>query len=213
VCQDVFVSNFKESAGFLWVWLFCALCWGGVISNSWAERTYQWRPFEDDIVHDPSAPALPELQHPSEAFVDFPKDYPSIGNQVDWVRALEQGFINPRTNIFPETNIEVLDLDIIMDQTGEMAMVRFPHKAHTQWLDCTNCHDHLFKEEAGGNPVNMFAILSGEFCGRCHGAVSFPLTECRRCHSVSRKTFRGKYGAQDGPGLVYPPVMEQKVVK
>jgi ribosomal protein L40E len=32
--------------------------------------------------------------------------------------------------------------------------------------------------------MSMFAILQGEFCGRCHGAVSFPLTECRRCHSV-----------------------------
>jgi hypothetical protein len=29
-------------------------------------------------------------------------------------------------------------------------------------------------------------ILSGEKCGLCHGAVSFPLTECKRCHSVDR---------------------------
>jgi hypothetical protein len=32
----------------------------------------------------------------------------------------------------------------------------------------------------------MNQILHGEQCGLCHGAVSFPLTECNRCHSVSR---------------------------
>jgi hypothetical protein len=31
----------------------------------------------------------------------------------------------------------------------------------------------------------MQKILDGEQCGVCHGAVAFPLTECRRCHSVS----------------------------
>ena len=47
---------------------------------------------------------------------------------------------------------------------------------HTEWLDCTNCHDKLFLPKAGATPVNMFAVLQGEYCGRCHGAVSFPLT-------------------------------------
>lgn len=87
-------------------------------------------------------------------------------------------------------------MDIILENTGEMPMVRFPHKAHTEWLDCSNCHDAIFKKEVGANPINMFAILNGEYCGRCHGAVSFPLTECLRCHSVSRKNFTGKVGAQ-----------------
>jgi hypothetical protein len=31
----------------------------------------------------------------------------------------------------------------------------------------------------------MFNILNGEQCGRCHGAVSFPVAEqCKLCHSV-----------------------------
>ena len=50
--------------------------------------------------------------------------------------------------------------------------------------------------QAGVNPVNMFAVLQGEYCGRCHGAVAFPLTECLRCHSVARNKFKGKFGAQ-----------------
>jgi len=76
----------------------------------------------------------------------------------------------------------------MLPRTGEMPMVLFPHKQHTEWLDCTNCHEGLFAYKAGGTKgLNMFAVLQGEFCGRCHGAVAFPLTECRRCHSVPRK--------------------------
>jgi c(7)-type cytochrome triheme protein len=46
----------------------------------------------------------------------------------------------------------------------------------------------LFKSKAGATKqLNMFQILQGEYCGVCHGAVSFPLTECKRCHSVERK--------------------------
>ncbi|WP_207063245.1 c(7)-type cytochrome triheme domain-containing protein [Motiliproteus sp. SC1-56] len=192
----------------LWISTFTATA--EVIDNG---RKYVWEPFDADFLHDPANPALDELQHPEEAFRNFPKDTPTIGNQVDWVRALEQGFINPRTNLFPDTEIEVLDLDIIMPDTADMPMVRFPHRAHTQWLDCSNCHDHLFAREAGATPVNMFSILSGEYCGRCHGAVSFPLTECRRCHSVNRSRFRGKPGAQQPPGRIYEPVLEQPIVR
>ena len=171
-----------------------------------------WKPLADDGLHDPLNKTLSELQQPGEAMAMFPKDFASIGNQVDWVRALEQGVIMPRTNLFPDTQIKVLDLDIIMDQTSQMPMVRFPHKAHTQWLDCENCHDKIFKEKAGGNPVNMFAILSGAYCGRCHGAVAFPLTECRRCHSEGRRKFTGEFGAQKGAGKKFEPVMKQKVI-
>jgi c(7)-type cytochrome triheme protein len=63
-------------------------------------------------------------------------------------------------------------------------MVRFPHRQHTLWLDCSMCHEELFKSKAGANQFSMLAMLNGEQCGRCHGAVSFPLTECNRCHSV-----------------------------
>jgi c(7)-type cytochrome triheme protein len=82
--------------------------------------------------------------------------------------------------------VKVLDLDVLMNLKGGMPIVRFPHRAHTLWLDCANCHDHLFKAQAGANAISMFAILQGEQCGVCHGAVSFPLTECYRCHSVLR---------------------------
>lgn len=142
----------------------------------------QWKPLFDDGVHDPDNPALDILQEPNEALSQLPAD--TAGNQVDWVRALRDDYIEPRTNIYPETKVNLLDQDVIMKRTGSANFVRFPHLAHTEWLDCSNCHDHLFARKAGETPMTMLMILAGEYCGRCHGAVAFPLTECNRCHSV-----------------------------
>lgn len=147
----------------------------------------QWLRIQKDGIRDPNSPAIPFLQQPGDALRELPPA--NEGNQVDWVEALRGGYINPRTNVFPGTKIRVIDLDILMPETGSMPIVRFPHRPHTEWLDCTNCHDRIFKPKAGANPVNMYAILQGEFCGQCHGAVSFPLTQCRRCHSVERKDY------------------------
>ena len=144
-----------------------------------------WKPLANDGLHDPQAPGVSLLQEPSEALSVLPPD--SVGNRVRWVKALADGYISPRTNIFPQTEVQVLDLDVLMKRTGEMPMVLFPHRPHTLWLDCSNCHDQIFKRKAGTTPVNMMQILQGNYCGQCHGAVAFPLTQCRRCHQVARK--------------------------
>ncbi|MHB1591091.1 MAG: c(7)-type cytochrome triheme domain-containing protein [Sulfuricella sp.] len=148
-----------------------------------------WLPLAQDGLHNPSNTALNQLQNPADALSKLPPD--TSGNQVDWLKALEQGKIHPRTNIYPETKVKVLDKsqppDVLMKNTGELAMVRFPHEKHSEFLDCSNCHEGLFKSKAGATPgLNMFAILQGEYCGRCHGAVAFPLTECNRCHNEPR---------------------------
>jgi len=153
-----------------------------------------WLPLAKDGLHDPTNPALSELQNPAEALSKLPPE--TSGNQVSWVKALEEGKINPRTNIYPETKVKVLDKkeppDVLMKNTGELSMVLFPHRKHSEFLDCGNCHDGIFKSKVGGTPgFNMFAILQGEFCGRCHGAVAFPLTECRRCHNTPRPVTGG----------------------
>lgn len=155
---------------------------------------YSWQSLVEDGLHDPESPAIGILQEPADALSLLPPD--NAGNKVAWIRALREGYIAPRTNIFPETKIEVIDMDIIMENTGELPLVLFPHKPHTEWLDCKNCHDKIFVEKVGANPINMYAILSGNYCGQCHGAVAFPLTECNRCHSVARSTFTGKPGVQ-----------------
>jgi len=144
----------------------------------------KWNSLKQDGLHDPEGPGIDTLQEPSEALSVLPPD--TTGNQVNWMKALDEGIINPRTNFRPETKVRLRDTDVLFKETGEMPVVRFPHLPHTQWLDCRNCHEKLFVSKVGANPVTMFKILQGEYCGRCHGAVAFPLTECNRCHSVPR---------------------------
>lgn len=147
-----------------------------------------WLPLAADGVHDPAAPGLVLLQQPAEALAPLPRD--SAGNLVRWVQALESGAIAPRSSLLESTPVRVRDQDLIVSRFGSMPAVRFPHRAHTLWLDCSNCHPVPFKEQAGANKLSMVAILNGEQCGLCHGAVAFPLTECNRCHSVSNDALK-----------------------
>ncbi|MFQ5565480.1 MAG: c(7)-type cytochrome triheme domain-containing protein [Paracoccaceae bacterium] len=146
----------------------------------------EWRRLAADGLHDPQNDMLRFLQQPAEALSALPAGGPE-GNQVDWVAALRQGAIVPRTNVFPETKIRVIDLDIVFTETAGQPFVVFPHRPHTEWLDCANCHPAIFIAKRGANDFGMFDVLQGEYCGRCHGAVSFPLTECRRCHSRAQQ--------------------------
>lgn len=147
-------------------------------------RAGEWLPLANDGVHDPRSRAVKILQQPREALSKLTPDH--AGNQVRWVQALDKGEIKPRERLFPQTEINKLDLDVILDVKGGMPAVRFPHRPHTEWLDCVNCHDGIFAKERGGTKISMFKILQGEQCGICHGAVAFPLTECGRCHSIAR---------------------------
>ncbi len=157
-------------------------------ADALAADARKWKNIEADGLHDPKTPALSQLQQPSEALSKLPPD--RAGNQVNWGQALEKGLILPRSNIFPETKFNLYDTTILLNRDGSLPLVRFPHKEHTLWLDCGNCHDKLFKMQAGANKYSMLAILDGEQCGVCHGAVAFPLTECRRCHNTPHAAAR-----------------------
>ena len=162
--------------------------------DAYAADSSQWKSLEADGLHDPKGPAISELQQPGDALSIMLGDV--VGNKVNWIESLREGIITPRTNLFPATNIQVLDMDIIYPNTGNYHFVMFPHKPHTEWLDCVNCHEKIFKTKYRATPITMSAILEGQYCGQCHGAVAFPLTECNRCHSVDPMTFRGKFGPQ-----------------
>ena len=57
----------------------------------------------------------------------------------------------------------------------------FPHSAHTQWVNCQQCHGPIFKYR--DTEFQMADVLAGNYCGECHGKVSFPpVTACERCH-------------------------------
>ena len=146
----------------------------------------KWQPLKNDGLHDPSNPAVDVLQEPGEALSVLVPD--GAGNQVDWVRSLQQGLIEPRPSLDGSREPEIRETTVLMKNTYPMLYVRFPHKPHTQWMACEACHDRIFLPEVDANPINMGKILEGEYCGLCHGAVSFPLTECNRCHNTDPAT-------------------------
>ena len=135
----------------------------------------------DDGIHDTVNESLMILQNPARAMATFPRDR---RGEVDWVASLEAGIIAPRADLQGVGDMEVLDMDVLMKGTQFMPWVKFPHSKHTKWLACSNCHDDIFKPQVGANDISMNAVLSGQFCGVCHGKVSFSLFVCERCHSV-----------------------------
>jgi len=140
-------------------------------------------------LHDPSNPSLRVLQDPEEALALLPPD--TAGNMVNWVTALQRGIISPRSSLREDREHEILDDDVLMLDTMPLPYVRFPHRPHSEWMGCETCHEKLFVSVAGANAINMGKILDGQYCGVCHGAVAFPLTECNRCHNTDSSTVSG----------------------
>lgn len=104
--------------------------------------------------------------------------------EVDWVAAIELGVINPMDDLDPQKKtVPPMDFNVVFKVKGDLPDVVYPHYPHTLWMDCKNCHPGIFVMQAGANSVTMDAIAKGEFCGRCHGKVAFPLSDCNRCHS------------------------------
>ena len=127
----------------------------------------------------------PQQQQHAIPLQILPKD--NAGN-VDWVKSLNQGVIKPLESLDPnKPSSPVIDLDIVFKVKGDLPDVVYPHYPHTQWLACSNCHPKIFIMQAGANKVTMKKIEEGQFCGRCHGIVAFPLSNCTRCHSKPKR--------------------------
>jgi len=139
-------------------------------------------PPAEDGIHDPDSPGTVSLQPPRLAFDALPKS--NSGNYIDWVKSLDEKKLEPRFDrLDPNAQPVIMDLNIVREVKGSMPNVVYPHKQHTEWLDCSNCHPAIFIPQKGANQISMAAILLGEKCGVCHGKVAFPVAECRRCHS------------------------------
>lgn len=142
-------------------------------------------PPAEDGIHDPANEGTHTLQPPLTAFGPMPKS--NDGNRIDWVKSLNDDLIRPRFDRDdPAVKPMVMDLNIVREVKGSMPDVVYPHKQHTQWLDCSNCHPAIFIPQKGANQISMAAILLGQKCGVCHGKVAFPISDCRRCHSKSK---------------------------
>lgn len=139
-----------------------------------------------DGIHDPANDGTQLLQPPLESFAGLPKSQGDFGNGVDWVKAMDGGKVAPRWDRNdPKAKPVIMDLNIVREVKGSMPSVSFPHKQHTQWLDCSNCHPAIFLPQKGANQMSMAAIMLGQKCGVCHGTVAFPVAECRRCHNTT----------------------------
>lgn len=139
----------------------------------------------NDGIHDVENNAFLTLQDPTVALDGFPIDRRL---QINWVKTLDQGLIEPRADLLGKGDMLVMDMDIVMKNTKDMPYVRFPHLQHTKWLDCSNCHPRIFIPQEHANPISMNKVLRGEYCGVCHDKVAFALFTCERCHSVPHET-------------------------
>ncbi len=108
---------------------------------------------------------------------------------VDWARSIREGYITPRHTLDPAKQNKPDDKPfglalLIPTKSESMPDVIFPHDIHTMWLTCNNCHPEIFAMNAALNNkvMTMPKIASGEYCGRCHNRIAFPLSDCTRCH-------------------------------
>ena len=122
-------------------------------------------------------------------FFAFSKPLPKarFGNGIDWEQSEELGIINPASVLdgvsIPRKTLPVQkDFDLGPKVEG-MPDIIFSHRKHTVWNGCEVCHPDIFAPTRGKTRYSMAEIAEGKFCGACHTAVAFPLTDCQRCHS------------------------------
>lgn len=136
-----------------------------------------------DLFYDDTNPEFGALQKANQALAGFPVDRTG---RVDWMELLRSGRIQPRADLSGTATMDPLDMDIVMKNTKEMPWVLFPHRSHTLWLDCSNCHPQPFESRAGAHAITMNDIFRGRYCGMCHDRVAFiTYFSCERCHRVA----------------------------
>ena len=126
-------------------------------------------------------------EHPKAlSLPGLPKDKFGL---IDWDAMVKQQQITPVGSLQSGTQeTPLLELDVLIHTKGDFVRnVMFRHAPHVYWLDCQNCHTGIFAMGRGQNKMSMQEIVKGQWCGRCHGKVSFPLTDCNRCHSQAKK--------------------------
>lgn len=132
--------------------------------------------------HDTNPDARAELFE--AVFNSRPFPTAPFGNGIDWVKALRRGLIEPAPYL--KVKIEEMPFDrelLLQAEMGNIPPAVFPHKAHSEWMDCDTCHPAIFNIKAKTTKhFRMALILKGQFCGACHLNVAFPMDDCARCH-------------------------------
>ena len=124
-------------------------------------------------------------------FAELKKKLPAakFGNEIDWGKALANGLIKPKKSLSNSFSPIVVDRTLLLEaEMAGIAPAVFPHKAHSEWLDCNICHPDIFNlKKKTTKHFSMWRILNKEFCGVCHLNIAFPVNDCKRCHPTMRK--------------------------
>ncbi len=119
--------------------------------------------------------------------------YPAMlfGNRINWSEALREKLFVPRSYLKERPEDFPFDKQLTLDaEWNYVPPSVFPHRVHTEWLDCNNCHPEIFNiKKKGTRDFSMGNILKGEFCGVCHLNVAFPMNDCPRCHPGMRQNW------------------------
>ena len=132
---------------------------------------------------DTVTPAIELTLDPDSVVAMLPRDH--AGN-IDWMAALRHEVIRPRDGIggprSPLPGAFEFKFDFYFPGPNEMFDAYFPHSAHTEWLDCAQCHPRIFRTRPA--QFTMADVFAGKYCGECHGKVAYPvMTGCERCHT------------------------------
>ncbi|MBI5102061.1 MAG: hypothetical protein HZB33_09545 [Nitrospirae bacterium] len=113
----------------------------------------------------------------------------NFGNKINWSLAVKKGLIEPLhfLSLKPAEEIGFKENMTLEAEWSGIPNAVFPHKSHTQWLDCNNCHPDIFNiKKKTTKHFEMVRILKGEFCGVCHLTVALPMQNCRACHPTMK---------------------------
>lgn len=172
---------------------YCGACHNGKVAFS--------TEYACDACHMTAAYKLKRQEKEPPQLEEQPLPTTKYGDQVDWVSALETGAIQPLDYIPGQVRMnrnmalpKHLEKPLYWTTSARNVIVRFPHTAHTQWLDCANCHPDLFTIKSTGTvEFHKETNLYGQYCGACHMNVAFPMNGCGRCHPGVKNYSRRKF--------------------
>jgi c(7)-type cytochrome triheme protein len=105
-------------------------------------------------------------------------------NFIDWLELERRNVFKPVASMDKDFTGEVRDNIILFETlTNFVKNVLFNHEVHSTWIKCSSCHPAIFTEKLGGNVIKKVEMSMGNYCGYCHGKVSFTFADCLRCHN------------------------------
>ncbi len=155
-----------------------------------AETAAKYEELDHDIIK--SAATRLGIEYHPENLPDGEIPLDSRG-EIDWTELKALGVTSPAPSSDRTVKLDpaLVKKGVIVFTPGEyedgegVPHVPFSHEIHSSRINCQSCHTSIFNNELGSNEVNMNEMAMGRTCGVCHGKVSFPLTDCSRCHTLT----------------------------